>query len=104
MPTGPKSEIPPKTEKRIKRGGRFILLPTTIGFNILSIVPTITTAQIKRPRAFMVCPVAKRNIIAGIETRPLPIAGTSAVIIATKPQSAGFGTPNNAKPILTNVP
>ena len=28
IPTGPKSEIPPKTENKIKRGGKFILLPT----------------------------------------------------------------------------
>ena len=104
MPTGPKSEIPPKTENKIKRGGRFILLPTITGLNKLSIIPTITTAQAKSPIASIVLPVTKRNIIAGTEIMAVPILGTNEVIIVTNPQSAGLGTPNKARPRPINIP
>ena len=62
IPTGPKSEMPPKTEKRIKNGGIFILCPTMYGFKTLSPVPTIKIAQISRPIARPVCPVKKKTI------------------------------------------
>ena len=38
MPIGPKSEIPPNTEKRINNVGIFILLLIKIGFKTLSII------------------------------------------------------------------
>ena len=104
MPTGPKRAIPPKTENRIIRGGRFILLPIITGFNKLSIITTITTAQSRRPKASSDFPVAKRNITAGTETNPLPIIGIREVIIANNPQRAGFGMPNMANPTLTSAP
>ena len=104
IPTGPKNEIPPRTEKRIKRGGRFILLPTTIGLSRLSTIPTITTAQIKSPMAPTICPVRKRNIMAGMDTMAVPMVGTNAVNMVTNPQSAGFDTPNKARPMPINIP
>ena len=104
IPIGPRREIPPRTENKIKRGGRFILLPTMIGLNKLSIVPTIAIAQTKSPMASTVFPMEKRNIIAGTETSAVPKEGISAVIIVTNPQSAGLGTPNIAKPTPISIP
>lgn len=104
MPTGPSSEIPPKTENKIRMGCKSILLPTITGFKILSIVPTNAIPQIARPIALTMFPVAKRNIMAGMVTSPLPIVGMRAVIMATKPQRAGLGTPKIANPMLTNIP
>jgi hypothetical protein len=104
MPTGPKREIPPKTENKIKSGGRFILLPTIIGLKRLSTIPTIATAQIRSPIASTVFPVINRNMTAGTEIIAVPIVGTRAVIIVTNPQRAEFGTPKSVKPIPINIP
>ena len=90
MPTGPKSEIPPSTEKRIKREDIFIFLLTISGPKKLSIIPTITTAQIKRPTADVVFPVTKRKIIAGTETKEVPKVGIRDATAATTPQRALF--------------
>src|SRR3989344_5761691 len=89
MPAGPKSEIPPKTERRTKRGGIFVLPPTTSGVKKLSIVPTRIVAQIRRPIAEVTFPVKKRKIIAGTETKEVPKVGIRELIAATTPQSAG---------------
>lgn len=104
IPTGPRREIPPSTEKRIKNGEIFIFLLINIGLNKLSISPTKTTAHIKRPIAGIVCPVAKRKIIAGIETNAVPMEGIRDATAATIPQSAGFGTPNIPNPIPISKP
>lgn len=104
IPIGPKKDIPPKTENKIKRGGKFILFPTMYGFKKLSISPTTITAQINRPIAPVILPVKKRNIIAGTDTRPVPTVGTKAVIIVTSPQRAGFGTPKKAKARPISMP
>ena len=104
IPIGPNSEIPPKTENKIKKGGKFILLPTINGLNKLSIIPTTATAQTKSPMASKVFPVIKRNIMAGTEIIAVPIEGTNAVIMVTNPQSAEFGTPKIARPTPINIP
>ena len=54
IPSGPKSEIPPKTENKIRRGGISIFLPIKRGVKKLSIVETTTIAQIRRPMALPV--------------------------------------------------
>ena len=92
MPTGPKTEIPPKTENKIKNGGTSILCPTMYGFNTLSPLPTINIAQIKRPIDEPVCPMAKRKITAGTETIAVPRGGTMEAIPAITAQIAGLGT------------
>src|SRR3989344_8564184 len=92
MPTGPNSEMPPSTAKRIKRGGMFVFLDTKIGLKKLSIIPTTIIAQSKSPTADAVLPVAKRKSIAGRETREVPKVGNKEVTAATTPQSAPFGT------------
>ena len=104
MPTGPKSEIPPSTEKRIKREDMFIFLLTIIGPSRLSIIPTMTTAQIKRPIPAAVCPVAKRKIIEGTDTKEVPKVGMRDVIAATTPQSAAFGIPKIQSPNPNKTP
>ena len=104
IPIGPKSEIPPKTENKIKRGCSFTLLPTIIGFKILSMVPMSTIPQTASPRAPSVFPVSRRNIIAGTVTSPLPTVGTNAVTMATNPHNAGLGTPKIENPIPASVP
>ena len=62
------------------------------GFSTLSPVPTINTDQIKRPIDKPVCPVKKRNIIAGTETTAVPKGGMIEAIPAITPHSAPFGT------------
>ena len=104
MPTGPKSEIPPSTEKRIKRGGMFVFPPTTSGLKKLSIAPTTIVAQTKRPIADVISPVKKRKIIAGIETKAVPKVGIREETAATTPQSAGLGILKNQSPKPINVP
>lgn len=76
----------------------------TMGFKMLSTVPTIAIAQIKRPIAEAVLPVIKRKIIAGTETNAVPIIGISEATAATTPQRAAFGTPNNHSPVPINIP
>src|SRR3989344_7294924 len=90
IPTGPKREIPPRTEKRINKEDIFIFLLTITGPKRLSIVPTIRIAHIRRPMADAVCPSINRKITAGIEIREVPSVGISEVIAATTPQRALF--------------
>ena len=104
IPIGPRSEIPPSTEKRIKNGGIFILLPTRIGFRTLSTVPTKIADHANRPIAGIICPVAKRKIIPGTVTSAVPKDGIKELIPATRPQSAGLGTLKIMKPIDTRAP
>ena len=76
MPTGPKSETPPKTEKRITTDGIFIFLPTIIGLKKLSTNPTIKIAQMMRPITCGKSDVTKRKIITGIVMSDVPKVGT----------------------------
>ena len=103
-PIAPNREIPPKTENKIKNGGKFILLPNIYGFKKLSTIPTTATAHIKSPKAPAMFPERNRNIMAGIATSPVPTVGTKAAIIVTKPQSAGFGTPKKERAIPISIP
>ena len=104
IPTGPKRAIPPKTEKRIKKGGTFILLPIMYGVKKLSIVPTIMIDQTARPTAETMWSVAKRKIIAGTETIAVPTDGMREVMAATTPQMAAFCTPNKLRPMVIKIP
>src|SRR3989344_7785773 len=97
-PTGPKSEIPPKTANKIRSGGMFILLLKKSGLRKLSTIPTIIIDQIKKPMAEAVLPIRKRKMKAGIETRAVPIIGIKEAIAATTPQSAGCGTLKKERP------
>src|SRR3989338_10254019 len=98
MPTGPKNEIPPSTENKIKSGGILIFFPTINGLKTLSIIPTTITDQIKSPSAKVVFPTIKRKIIAGIDTNAVPKVGIKDKTAATTPQSAGLGILKSQSP------
>ena len=100
MPTGPSSEIPPRTEKRTRIEGKLAPFPITSGVKKLSIIPTKIAAQIKRPTADVVSPVTKRKIIAGTDTKAVPKVGRREVTAATTPHKAALGIPKsqNQKP------
>ena len=104
MPTGPKKEIPPNTEKRISNDGIFIVLPTISGFKKLSINPTINIDQTINPIAPTMFPVKNRKTIAGMEIKAVPTVGNKEANIATVPQRAGFGTPEIQSPKPINIP
>src|SRR3989344_6555617 len=103
-PTGPKSEIPPNTEKRIKRWEIFVRLLIKRGPKKLSIIPTTTTDQTRRPIAEGIAPVKKRKRIAGTETKAVPTVGIREATAATSPQTAGFGILKNQSPAPISTP
>ena len=104
MPTGPRSDIPPNTEKRMRNGEMWIFVPITRGLKKLSTMPTINTDQRMSPIAGIGFPVKKRKMIPGIETIAVPKVGMSDVTAATTPQRAPCGTPKNEKPRATKIP
>ena len=104
IPTGPKSETPPNTEKRIKIEGKFIRFPTMSGPKKLSISPTMITAHAKRPIASPVLPVVNRKIIAGTDTKAVPKVGMKDKMAAITPHRAPFGMPKIQNPIPSSIP
>src|SRR3989344_2616287 len=82
----------------MRSGGIFIVSPTMKGVRRLSINPTAAKAQTPSPIASGVCPDIRRNIMAGTETKAVPIVGTREHTLATTPQSAAFGTPKIKSP------
>ena len=81
-----------------------VLLLTIIGFRKLSIIPTIATDHIKNPNAAVLCPVAKRKIIAGADIKAVPIVGTRDAMPATTPHNAPLGIPKIQNPTPIKIP
>ena len=104
IPSGPISEIAPKIENKINKDGISVSLEMIYGLKILSIVPTRTIDQMRRPTACNGMPVKNKKSIAGIETIAVPIVGTKDATAATTAQITAFGTPNTINPVQVSIP
>ena len=104
IPIGPKSAIPPNTERSTSNGCNCRFFPRSFGPNKLSISPTASIPQIKSPIAEMIFPITKRYIIPGTITRAVPNPGIRAAITVIVPQRTLLGIPKIVKPIAVKIP